>query len=781
MGFSQLYYTSCERGLSGHPGYQFNAATPGVRPDVMAEVASMTAYKPPPTLAYDVDPAVLAAAPVNLCYRPGSTTVLAQVAFVGTDYSRRFGNYFAHALVTENPADFGQALPIELWGSALWTRSEADDVALPVLGGLVPGTLDRHEAMEFVAGHPGARHLPALLTAIDLAVRKQERKVVLVEKDADAVARWIAAASYLLPPETARQMSFSTYEHEPRQSRMNVVGTLAESDVDRNGFETYHLFDLVADEISEIPVHPLAQFLVDMGVESAEELWRRAGELGDGSEHGLDDWHPVVLADNGTDREGMVVVAPWLAAHARRLGAPTVDRIGALLDVEGCPADVLAPLAEAVGAVGARGFAENVELAWARAFVAGSPTGSALSLRSASARDYAAVALAERLPVSSPDTAAALLSWASTCGIRVSGDVQFQTGLRAFGPAVFDESARLLPLLRNWPDLRAGVVAHLSTVVRTDLSKVVDLLSSELAPALGLREAPGLTTAVLVADAAAGRIPPSRALARIADSGVVPPEVLTRLWPNGWTHHDALLLLENVEKRLFCESPLLEWLDSALLLPPSETGGETYDRLCAKVREEPVMDVLPRDTVKQITTRFETAALVDRMAKAQSAGQFDQRMKEFIFAFHRVRSGSRKAEMLSMVLDRIGEFRLEWFALLYVALGALRKAYWDEADQSLNGRRPDPGIAADLLTLAWHLKSIGSVHGAKSAHKALQDNTLRSVEKWRRSDVLRTAEVLRRRGPADLADWFGEQSSTYAGSAIARFVLKQMRKRGAKP
>ena len=32
MAFQQLYYTSCEHGLSGYAGYQFNAITPGYRP-----------------------------------------------------------------------------------------------------------------------------------------------------------------------------------------------------------------------------------------------------------------------------------------------------------------------------------------------------------------------------------------------------------------------------------------------------------------------------------------------------------------------------------------------------------------------------------------------------------------------------------------------------------------------------------------------------------------------------------------------------------------------------
>jgi hypothetical protein len=47
MGLAQLYYTSCETGLSGFAGFQFNAVTPGIPPDVLRTVESLTSYKPP--------------------------------------------------------------------------------------------------------------------------------------------------------------------------------------------------------------------------------------------------------------------------------------------------------------------------------------------------------------------------------------------------------------------------------------------------------------------------------------------------------------------------------------------------------------------------------------------------------------------------------------------------------------------------------------------------------------------------------------------------------------
>src|SRR4051794_20210296 len=103
MAFSQLYYTSCLIGLSGAAGFQFNAATRGTAPDVMRTVEELTAYQPPRSVSTDGSLEALRGAPVNLCYAPGPVTVVAQVEYVGTDYSNRLGNYFAHALVTGDP------------------------------------------------------------------------------------------------------------------------------------------------------------------------------------------------------------------------------------------------------------------------------------------------------------------------------------------------------------------------------------------------------------------------------------------------------------------------------------------------------------------------------------------------------------------------------------------------------------------------------------------------------------------------------------------------------
>ena len=127
MAFQQLYYTSCEHGLGGYGGYQFNAVTPGVAPAVLREVEERTVYEPPRWLLAEPHPDEPEAYPVAFSYGtsevPG-TAIATHVVFTGADYSGRPGNYFVHALVTGTPEqDFGSLLPASCGGRGCGTAA----------------------------------------------------------------------------------------------------------------------------------------------------------------------------------------------------------------------------------------------------------------------------------------------------------------------------------------------------------------------------------------------------------------------------------------------------------------------------------------------------------------------------------------------------------------------------------------------------------------------------------------------------------------------------------
>ena len=322
MAFQQLYYTSCEHGLGGYAGYQFNAITPGVPAAVLREVEERTLYEPPRWRMTDPGADEPDAYPIAFSYgvsETTGTTITAHVVFSGVDYSGRPGNYFVHALVSSAPQqDFGVLLPVELWGAAIWQRAPIDGTELPELPGPLPrGVIDRPGVQAFLDARGGQDVLPELLTAIGRAMAG-EQPVLVASKDASENAWWIAAASYLMGEHVARRMTFTTYSHRPGYSAYHLVGILAEM-LPPDASSSFQLFDFTAGRRPGHEPHPLAAILASTGVMAAPGLWQQATVFASGTEENLDDWlAPVAVAAGLLGRQlsagEMDTVARWLPA-----------------------------------------------------------------------------------------------------------------------------------------------------------------------------------------------------------------------------------------------------------------------------------------------------------------------------------------------------------------------------------------------------------------------------------------------------------------------------------
>ncbi|WP_047871140.1 GTPase-associated protein 1-related protein [Nocardiopsis sp. RV163] len=318
MGFAQLYYTSCEHGLSGYAGYQFNAATPGVDPRVLREVERFTVYEPPRSRER-VDEH-----PVNLCYSPdvGGVPVVSRVVSSGDDPSGRPGNYFAHSLVAPGPEESGP-LPAELWGADFWAEEPVGDPGLSELAELTapevgPGPLDRRRTDAWVRSRP-EELVARLLLAADDAV-DGSRPLVLVA-DSASVAHWVAALSHLLPPRRARLLSFATYCGDPDEALVQLVGVAPGSDTAlwRTRFTVYDPEQEPPDALPEPDprARVVADRLVRLGTRRAAALWHRARPYASGREGTLADWLPVLaaaslLAADAPAREDLREVREWL-------------------------------------------------------------------------------------------------------------------------------------------------------------------------------------------------------------------------------------------------------------------------------------------------------------------------------------------------------------------------------------------------------------------------------------------------------------------------------------
>ncbi|WP_433336992.1 hypothetical protein [Spirillospora sp. CA-294931] len=222
----QLHYTSAQRGPTGRAGFQFVAETPGLPEGARAGVTPYLSYRPPPGAPLSPDAGELDRFPVTLLYdRVGGRPLLLRCRYLGRDYSGRYGNFFAHAVVADQDELEGLR-PAELWRAPLWTDRPADSPDLPELDELVPGTAADPEALAGWLAAEGAHPLlERVVDAVAGVLARGHGRVVLVAGDVELIARWIAVVSYSLPVAAAARLSFVTYSADPESAGQRLVGT----------------------------------------------------------------------------------------------------------------------------------------------------------------------------------------------------------------------------------------------------------------------------------------------------------------------------------------------------------------------------------------------------------------------------------------------------------------------------------------------------------------------------------------------------------------------------
>ncbi|MFF2144661.1 GTPase-associated protein 1-related protein [Kitasatospora sp. NPDC058190] len=333
--FQQLYYTSCEHGLSGFSGFQFNAVSEGVTAGTRQAVEALAGYEPPRSLVESDTPEQLDRCPVNLCYRPydqrGRTATALCVRYVGRDSARRFGNYFAHALHSEDfPAAGRGLLGIELWNSPVWRGQVSPSTEIPLLAAPPRGPLTARGVQEFLTAHPHTAQLPQLLAAV-LAALTEHGSVVVTDHTTERIAHWFAAVCYLLPPPLARRLSFATYVLRPARSRLHLIGTVPEAQLDfgADEEEAYTVFDFARGRFPRPAATPetvraLVDLLTRIGVGSVRPVWTWAAEFTHGAEERPEDWYAPVAAAAASG--GIALTGAEARALTRWL--PGADHLG---------------------------------------------------------------------------------------------------------------------------------------------------------------------------------------------------------------------------------------------------------------------------------------------------------------------------------------------------------------------------------------------------------------------------------------------------------------------
>ncbi|MDN3353864.1 GTPase-associated protein 1-related protein [Actinomadura sp. DC4] len=770
MTFRQLYYTSCENGLAGYGGYQFNAVTPGVSTPIMREVEDGTVYEPPREFLATPpeDPGVYPVAFSHAFSEASEATITAQVVFAGDDYSGRPGNYFAHALVTETPeADFGALLPVELWGAPFWRRVPVRATELPALSGPpARGAVDRPDTQAFLDARGGAAMLPVLLSAVDRAMAG-DKPVLLAGRDAAENAWWIAALSYLLGDRLGRRMTFTTYSHRPGYTRHHVIGLLAEA-LPRDAELAFHLFDAASGGTPGIAVHPLAALLVRSGVMATAGLWQQAGAFASGGEADLDGWYAPVAAaaallGTALTAEDVAAVASWLPAAAGRLPA---QHTGVVLDMLlGRPPDTLDDarvrgLLDVASRLGSGGRVERLEeLLTDRTFGRGDP----IRITTPRVREKVRARVAEALPRIAPEAALTLLTWAEAAGAD-----PFEADLERYGRTL-DASApeaALAALLGGRPAVLHGLLDRLARATPEEARRA---LGGPLAGLVGrgdLTAHPVLAEQWWLIAADGGRAAPLEAFDRIRDLRRTPlfdGALLTRLWPRGCPPEDLTELLDAV-----ADPPppdVLDWFAHEIADASRDKRTEGWLRLAEAIAEHPLLPRLPVDVRNGVRGASRVAPLLGRARKRVPKGDvgvFAELYQAYEYGGDDVRRLLRR-ELSSLLAqaDPLG-------AALRGCPEEVLTAFGDDVWRRLSPLRADRTLAARVFAALAHFDVTG-----RPVEQTLAI-AFGPVREWKRREL----NALARQLDPETADRFQAWRDEYRGSGRRRLFGDARSSRG---
>jgi hypothetical protein len=577
VALEQLYFTGTQGGPNPFADYRINALSPGASAETQREAVAMVAYRPPRSQAFPVTLDDLRRCPVSLAFRPGTPAILANAEYVGPSAVDSSPTFFAHALAAGTGADLADALdgmlPIETWRSPVWARRQVPDSALPPLDRALPrGGVSPAAVRAFLATHPFADRLAALVTAVAGAQAGWGPPVLLVESDSDRVALWIGAVSYLLPPRAARTLAFTTYTADPATAAWaHLVGTVSEAaaDLPLDLVHAYEVFDLPAGRFPDTPTLAVAAVAARVGVGTARALWYTAEALAE-PDAPFDAWYGPLAAAAALKGIPLTVsedraVAEWAARTVERLDPAVANDLAMRLNEQPQwrgDEEYLPTLFRLAWRGGNQALCDeirirqiDIELIRVRDGVTGASTAARIESPRVRQRVAERVReLLEAVPVGSSAAVLRLLDWSRRTGLVPEFETDMLVDLTKWvlapeamsGHWTADDGDPLRALARDWPQVRQGFVAFLQGLSEQATQSLDSALDGPLGPFLRgtpafeseLAEHPALVEALWLSAARqdpASQITILRAVLDRRQARLPDAVLLTRIWPRGWT------------------------------------------------------------------------------------------------------------------------------------------------------------------------------------------------------------------------------------------------------
>ena len=304
--FETLIYTDCRpgQGLKGNAGLQFQARSAETAAAAELLVRNHLLYEPPSRWMADRRP--VAQYPPSFAHI-SSDGVLATAAglYLGREANgTREGNQLTHAVVTTDPASYGDLRPAQLFRARFWSTEPAPSTRSDPVG-LGDGVGEDHSparAQAFVLDQPQGREtLLALVSALAEAGRPGRSRVLFVGDDIASIVAWLVAGTLLLPRERALELGFKIFSTDPARSALPVVAVLPEFAGPAGRIDNalgYAVFDLHHHQ--HTPVEPTASVRRWVDLFLAEDPRDVVDALGVATASGL--------ADNEADALGLAAI-----------------------------------------------------------------------------------------------------------------------------------------------------------------------------------------------------------------------------------------------------------------------------------------------------------------------------------------------------------------------------------------------------------------------------------------------------------------------------------------
>ncbi|MFJ2131349.1 GTPase-associated protein 1-related protein [Streptomyces sp. NPDC087845] len=243
MSLAQLHYTSASAGDDGGgdgneggggggggngdgSGAQFTAVSAGIPTPVLAEAEQLLGYEPPAGAPYHPTSTELRSFPEAFSFSALSdgSHLLSRTVALGGPGAGRFHAHAVHLPAGERLP--GDALPITAWRSPNWASTPPDGGVPGRLASLPASAASGPEALNDFAVSRSPWLAAVFADLHRVSEEPSSARVVLVERQGADVARWIALAGAVLPPENAQRLTFTTYTRRPERSPHQVVGVL---------------------------------------------------------------------------------------------------------------------------------------------------------------------------------------------------------------------------------------------------------------------------------------------------------------------------------------------------------------------------------------------------------------------------------------------------------------------------------------------------------------------------------------------------------------------------